>query len=222
MQPQSGMQSSISLGQNWAHPIYTPESGCLLIANLKLDRSIFARTVVLLLRAGSNSSSDFSHGIILNRPVPKRVEDLRLSNLLTTIFEGYTFHAGGPCVGGVFLITSEKNLTQHFEEVSPGLYYEQFIPGLYYGQVSCLNQAAELVKKKVIRPENFRIFLGYSCWDLKKLKGEIAMGYWHVAACSPSLITCASALNPSLWNEILQLMGGQYADISRKGKGDNF
>jgi putative transcriptional regulator len=46
------------------------------------------------------------------------------------------------------------------------------------------------------------------------LKKEIAAGLWCVAACSSDLI--ASASTAGLWEEVLQLMGGKYLELSKR------
>jgi putative transcriptional regulator len=50
------------------------------------------------------------------------------------------------------------------------------------------------------------------------LREEIESDYWYVAACSLNLICGGSS--ESLWEEILQLMGGHYSELSRKPKQD--
>lgn len=114
----------------------------------------------------------------------------------------------------MFLLkTGEKSKLPGFEEV---------IPGLCFGARNCLDEAAVLVKKGILKPQDFKFFVGYAGWQLDQLREEIESDYWYVAACSSNLICGASAdpSSESLWEEILQLMGGHYSELSRKPKQD--
>lgn len=114
----------------------------------------------------------------------------------------------------MFLLkTGEKSKLPGFEEV---------IPGLCFGARNCLDEAAVLVKKGILKPQDFKFFVGYAGWQLDQLREEIESDYWYVAACSSNLICGASSdsSSESLWEEILQLMGGHYSELSRKPKQD--
>ncbi|KAH9299184.1 hypothetical protein KI387_030866, partial [Taxus chinensis] len=131
---------------------------------------------------------------------------------LAETFANCPLYYGGPIEASIFLLTTGRNVPTEFEEV---------ISGLCYGARNSLHIAAELVRNNILQPQNFRFFLGFSGWESDQLKNEIALGYWYVAACSPDLITTASASSSGLWEEILELMGGQYAELGRKSKEDN-
>ncbi|KAJ6744704.1 TRANSPORTER putative (DUF179)-RELATED [Salix purpurea] len=100
--------------------------------------------------------------------------------------------------------------------------FEEVIPGLCFGARNSLDEAAALVKKGVLKPQDFRFFVGYAGWQLDQLREEIESDYWYVAACSSNLICGGSSGSSSetLWEEVLQLMGGQYSELSRKPKRD--
>eukprot|EP00249_Psilotum_nudum_P018682 c26915_g1_i1 orf=621-1904(-) len=197
--------------KSWAHPLPVLESGCVLVATEKLDGlPSFERTVILLLRMGSNHPSGGPFGLILNRPLSQSIDDLKLtSKTLTNAFGNCQLHFGGPLEACMFLLLKGGEANS-FEEV---------VPGIYYGAADALQQAAELVSGNTLYSEDFRFFVGYAGWGLEQLANEIAMGLWCVAACSTDLIT---SLSEHLWEEILQLMGGQYAEMSRKPKREGF
>ncbi|XP_050378779.1 uncharacterized protein LOC126796056 [Argentina anserina] len=200
------------LGEKWAHPIAVPETGCILVATEKLDGvRTFERTVVLLLRSGNRHPEEGPFGVVINRPLQKKIKHMRPTNIdLATTFSDCFLHFGGPLEASMFLLkTGGKGKLPGFEEV---------MPGLCFGARNSLDEAAGLVKKGVLNPQDFRFFVGYAGWQLDQLAEEIESNYWHVAACSPSLIYGASSEN--LWEEILQLMGGQYSELSRKPKQD--
>ncbi|CAN8290115.1 unnamed protein product [Cochlearia groenlandica] len=196
----------------WAHPIPFPETGCVLVATEKLDGyRTFARTVVLLLRAGTNHPQEGPFGVVINRPLHKNIKHMKSTKTeLATTFSECSLYFGGPLEASMFLLkTGNKTKLPGFEEV---------MPGLNFGARNSLDEAAVLVKKGIIKPQDFRFFVGYAGWQLDQLKEEIESDYWHVAACSSDLICGASSEN--LWEEILQLMGGQYSELSRKPKLD--
>ncbi|KAG1363649.1 hypothetical protein COCNU_11G004760 [Cocos nucifera] len=209
--------SSWKLGLKWAHPLSMLETGCLLVATEKLDGlSSFDRTVVLLLRLGSRDPREGPFGVILNRPLNRKIKHMKPSNPdLATTFADCSLHFGGPLDASMFLLkTSGNSSMQGFEQV---------IPRICFGARHSLNEAAALVKKGLLGPQDFRFFVGYSGWQFDQLQEEIRLGYWVVAACSSHLINEALAGSSSnLWEEILQLMGGQYSELSRKPKQDSF
>ncbi|WOL15617.1 hypothetical protein Cni_G24398 [Canna indica] len=90
----------------WAHPIPMPETGCVLVATEKLDGvPSFERTVVLLLRSGSRDIRDGPFGIILNRPLHRKIRHMKPSNPdLATIFADCSVYFGGPLEASMFLV----------------------------------------------------------------------------------------------------------------------
>ncbi|XP_010461200.1 PREDICTED: uncharacterized protein LOC104741955 isoform X2 [Camelina sativa] len=203
---------SEQIGLKWAHPIPFPETGCVLVATEKLDGyRTFARTVVLLLRAGTRHPQEGPFGVVINRPLHKNIKHMKSTKTeLATTFSECSLYFGGPLEASMFLLkTGDKTKIPGFEQV---------MPGLNFGTRNSLDEAAVLVKKGVLKPHDFRFFVGYAGWQLDQLREEIESDYWHVAACSSDLICGASSEN--LWEEILQLMGGQYSELSRKPKLD--
>ncbi|KAI4320237.1 hypothetical protein MLD38_033739 [Melastoma candidum] len=201
------------LGSKWAHPIHVPESGCVLVATEKLDGvRTFERTVVLLLRSGTRHPQEGPFGVVINRPLNKKIKHMNPSNLdLATTFADCPLHFGGPLEASMFLLkTGEKAKLPGFEEV---------IPGLCFGARNTLDEAAALVKKGLLKPQDFRFFMGYAGWQFDQLREEIDSEYWYVAACSANLISSSNS-SSGLWEEILQLMGGHYSELSRKPKQD--
>ncbi|KAK8642991.1 hypothetical protein V6N13_012311 [Hibiscus sabdariffa] len=204
------------LGQKWAHPLSVPETGCVLLATEKLDgvRS-FERTVVLLLRSGTRHPQEGPFGVVINRPLHKKIKHMKpTNNELATTFADCSLHFGGPLEASVFLLRGgTKSKLPGFEEV---------IPGLCFGARNSLEEAAELVKRGRLKSQDFKFFVGYAGWQLDQLREEIESDYWHVAACSPGLIfgDSSDTWSGSLWKEILQEMGGHYSELSRKPKQD--
>lgn len=214
---QEGHLKSRPLGLKWAHPISSPENGCVLIATDLLDgiRS-FERTVVLLLSSGTRNPREGPFGIIINRPLHRKIKHMEPTNLnLRTTFADCSLHFGGVLETSTFLLrTREKTQLPGFEEV---------FPGLYFGSRNSLDQAAGLVKKGVLKPQDVKFFQGYVGWQFDQLRDEIeSKGYWHIAACSTNLVLggLTDSSLERLWEEILQLMGGEFSELSRKPKQD--
>lgn len=209
-------ESAKQLGLKWAHSIPVPEPGCVLVATEKLDGvGTFERTVVLLLRSGTKDPREGPFGVIINRPLRKKIKHMKPSNPdLASTFSECSLHYGGPLDASMFLLkTSENRLLPSFEPV---------IPGLCYGARNSLDEAAALVKKGVLKPKDFKFFVGYAGWQLDQLREEIESDYWYVAACSANLINGRSQDSAlDLWEEILQLMGDPYSEVSRKPKQDS-
>ncbi|KAK1323039.1 hypothetical protein QJS10_CPA02g00853 [Acorus calamus] len=201
------------LGSKWAHPIPNPETGCVLVATEKLDGvRTFERTVVLLLRLGNRDPREGPFGVIINRPLDKKIKHMKPTNLdLATTFADCSVLFGGPLEASMFLLRTS-------EEKNP---FEQVMPGVCFGARNSLDEAAGLVKRGILRPHDFRFFVGYAGWQFDQLMDEIESGYWVVAACSANVISEATEESSmGLWEEILQLMGGRYSELSRKPRQD--
>lgn len=205
-----------ALPLKWAHPISAPENGCVLVATEKLDGvHTFERKVIFLLRSGNRHPQEGPFGVVINRPLGKKIIDMKPTNVdLATTFADCSLHFGGPLEATMFLLkTGAGSGLPRFEEV---------IPGVCFGARNSLEQASALVNKGVLKSHDFRFFVGYAGWQLDQLREEIESGYWYVASCSANLIFAGSqtSSSESLWVEILQLMGGQYSELSRKPKQD--
>ncbi|KAF5738846.1 hypothetical protein HS088_TW12G00039 [Tripterygium wilfordii] len=208
-----GIPESKPIGLKWAHPIPVPETGCVLVATEKLDLiDTFERTVVLLLRSGTIHPQEGPFGVIINKPLHKKIKHMSpTNNELATTFADCSVHFGGPLNSSMFLLRAREKCKL------PGI--EDVIPGLCFGARNSLDEAARLVQKGLLKPQDFRFFYGYAGWQLDQLREEIESDFWHVAACSSNLI-CGDSSDSSenLWKEILQLMGGHYSELSRKPK----
>ncbi|GMH24933.1 hypothetical protein Nepgr_026776 [Nepenthes gracilis] len=190
---------SLAIGDKWAHAIPEPERGCLLIATEKLDGvHIFERTVILLLSTGPVGPT----GVILNRPSLMSIKETRSSVLdRAGTFLDRPLFFGGPLEEGLFLLSRPNG-------GSNGV-FEEVMKGLYYGRKEAVGCAAEMVRRNLVGPDDFRFFDGYCGWEMEQLRGEIRAGYWTVAACGPGIIGLDSVGKRGLWVEVLGLMGSK-------------
>ncbi|KAL6287806.1 hypothetical protein ACE6H2_012196 [Prunus campanulata] len=191
----------INVGDKWAHTIHEPEKGCLLLATEKLDGvHIFERTVILVLSTGPLGPS----GIILNRPSLMSIKETRSTALdVAGTFSDRPLFFGGPLEEGLFLVRPKGG----DDVVGRSGVFDEVMKGLYYGTKESVGCAAEMVKRNMVGPGEFRFFDGYCGWEKEQLKDEIRAGYWTVAACSPSVIDLRSVGSVGLWEKVLGLMG---------------
>lgn len=197
---------TISIGDNWAHKIYEPEKGCLLIATEKLDGvHIFERTVILLLATGPIGPT----GIILNRPSLMSIKEMKSSTLdAVGTFSERPLFFGGPLEEGFFLVSpKDENINNNDGIVANSGVFEEVMKGLYYGTKGSVGCVAEMVKRNVVGVGDLRFYDGYCAWEKEQLRDEIRSGYWTLAACSSSVIGLASVGSVGLWEEILGLLG---------------
>ncbi|VAH67147.1 unnamed protein product [Triticum turgidum subsp. durum] len=214
--PQTSFDGPVHcLPRKWAHSISAPESGCVLVATEELDgNGTFERTVILLLKLGSRDAYDGPFGVILNRPLYTKMKHVNPSfRDQATPFGDCSLFFGGPVDMSIFLMrTNEGRPIKGFEEVAPGV---------CFGFRTDLQKVGHLMKNGALNPDDLKFYVGYSAWDHDQLLSEIDAGYWVVTSCSSGLITDALTTDPScLWSEVLQMMGGQYAELSQKPKED--
>ncbi|EMS50721.1 hypothetical protein TRIUR3_24331 [Triticum urartu] len=215
--PQTSFDGPVHcLPRKWAHSISAPESGCVLVATEELDgNGTFERTVILLLKLGSRDAYDGPFGVILNRPLYTKMKHVNPSfRDQATPFGDCSLFFGGPVDMSIFLMrTNEGRPIKGFEEVAPGV---------CFGFRTDLQKVGHLMKNGALNPDDLKFYVGYSAWDHDQLLSEIDAGYWVVTSCSSGLITDALTTDPScLWSEVLQMMGGQYAELSQKPKEDS-
>ncbi|GAQ80355.1 hypothetical protein KFL_000520270 [Klebsormidium nitens] len=192
----------------WAHPTGGPEVGGLVLAahNSPLDQQRFWQAVVFLIEHGPRGS----WGLLLNRPsgytigqALPRMNQTHGSRLLT-VFSVCPIYVGGFKSDGRSLYVLHGHSLPGAEEIAPGV----FLGGL--------DVAATGVLEGKFPPTDFRFFVGRVEWLPGGLKQECTAESWYTAACSKSLVLkqCIQLPKP-LWQEILELMGGEFAETSR-------
>eukprot|EP00897_Mesotaenium_endlicherianum_P010901 jgi/Mesen1/983/ME000012S00527 len=194
--------------KRWAHAIHEPERGCLLVASPRLDGyAFFERSVILLLNTGG---LDGPYGLVLNKPYARKVFGIKgLNPIISETFGPCQVNVGGPIDDRRFLLLHGVRDVSGFDEV---------MPGAYFGGARGMDAAVSLVKRGLADPEDFSLYFGYAGWDSAQLAREIALGWWYVAACSTEIVLKEPREN--LWEDILELMGGQYRQLKRKLRGE--
>lgn len=172
-----------------------PEKGSLLISEPFLPDPNFERTVVLL----CEHNEDGSVGFVLNKPSILKFDEAveEVSDFSPTLY------VGGPVQQDTlhFIHRTPDDLEgsiQVTDEIFWGGNYEQLIT---------------MINTKVIAPEDFKFFLGYSGWAPGQLDEELKQKSWIV-------INNATAeevfdIEPTiLWKQVLNSLGGKFKIIS--------
>lgn len=170
--------------------------GRLLVASPTLGDERFARTVILLL----HHDDDGAFGVVLNRPLPVRVEAV-LPAWQEAVAPPGTLFQGGPVGldGALGLVTIPEGAELH--------------PGV--SRMTGPFGVVDLDGDPTAGPlgvTGLRIFAGHSGWSAGQLEREVAAGDWYVLDADP-----ADALTPqpdALWRRVLRRQGGTLAIVS--------
>jgi putative transcriptional regulator len=165
--------------------------GSLLIAGPQLLDPNFRRTVVLVADHGDEGAM----GVILNRPSGMTVSDAA-PDLEPLIGPDAPIFAGGPVQP-----TSGVVLAEVAEADEPVFGDVVLVPGL--GELTDVIDGAEHV----------RVFAGFAGWGPGQLDDELGRDDWIV---EPAQVSDVFSEEPeSLWGNVLERKGGQYALLAR-------
>lgn len=186
----------------WAHPLASPEQGCLLLASplYFLDgQQYFRNAVILIFHHGPQGSA----GLIVNRPTEYQLSEVTSSGL------GLEFNACRLYLGGD-VGPSSAHVLHGVHGIQDSI---QVLPGLYLGGFEGVKEA---LSQGVVAPEDLKILTRYCGWGPGQLESEIAKGVWYVAAASKHipLRPALAGSGETLWHATMQLMGGEYAGLS--------
>lgn len=165
--------------------------GSLLIAAPQLLDPNFRRTVVLV----ADHNDEGAMGVILNRPSGMSIADAAPE------LEEYLDGASPIFAGGPVQPTSGVILAELKEAGDPIFGDIVLVPGL--GELS---DVAELALRT-------RVFAGYAGWGPGQLDGELEREDWIVDPARSSDVF--SEVPESLWGEVLERKGGQFALLAR-------
>ncbi|KAG2442426.1 hypothetical protein HXX76_002512 [Chlamydomonas incerta] len=198
-----GQGPASTSADEWAHIIPKPEKGALLLAHPLLfqnSQTYFHRAAILLLEHGDTGS----YGVILNRPSTYFIRDIPLKRPQEQ-FNDCRLYVGGDVGGGeVQVLHPHGDLAGAVEVVK----------GVYMGGLDAGRDAIDAGKAKA---QDFRWFSAYAGWAPGQLAMECKRGVWFTAAASPKLLLkeVEHGQGPSYWHELMTLLGGDYAELSR-------
>lgn len=164
--------------------------GKILISEPYLGDPNFERTVILL----GEDNEDGSFGFVLNKPSPVLVEQV-LPDL-----EGFDqkVFIGGPVANdSLYFINKGDVLVNDSFEIGEGIFWG----GNY-------DHLVELSNLKMVNPEDFVFFLGYSGWSEGQLRAEMEEAAWIIG--NTPLKEVFEIVPEKMWQEILKRMGGKY------------
>jgi putative transcriptional regulator len=154
-------------------------AGSLLLAHPAMRDPNFRRSVVLL----SSHGNDGAMGVVLNRPLGKRLGDLN-ARFAAGPLAAVPVYEGGPVQTKQLLLAAWQ----------PDLLATGY--RLYFG--------IDVEKAEVLKEEEgvrLRAFLGYSGWSKGQLENELRHNTWVVTPASPALLEQAEG--QGLWRSIL-------------------
>jgi len=175
-----------------------PVPGSLLVAAPTMADPNFARTIVLLLDAGS----DGALGVVLNRPSELEVAAV-LAPWAEVVSGPDVLFQGGPVETDSALAVADV-LASGADDEPVGWRRVFASTGLVD-----LDAPVELLAPAV---SSLRIFAGYAGWSAGQLEDEIAEGAWYVV---PAEAGDPFLDDPSgLWATVLRRQGGQLAMLA--------
>jgi putative transcriptional regulator len=165
--------------------------GSLLVAAPQLLDPNFRRTVVLV----AEHNDEGAMGVILNRPSGMTVADAA-PDLEPLIGPEAPIFAGGPVQP-----TSGVVLAEVTEVGDPVVADIVLVPDL--GELADVVESAGRI----------RVFAGYAGWGADQLETELEREDWIVDPARPEDVFHEDP--DSLWSDVLQRKGGQYALVAR-------
>lgn len=170
---------------------FSPERGDVLISEPYLPDPNFERTVVLICEHDENGT----FGYVLNKPSSALLEDVvdQVSDFKEKLF------IGGPV----------QQDTLHFIHRAPEVMPSGQLIGndIYWG--GDYDQLLSMIDLKLLNPDDFRFFLGYSGWAAGQLEEELEAKSWivHKGISASSIFDTDENL---LWKEVLKSLGGKF------------
>ena len=159
-------------------------AGSLLLAHPAMKDPNFRRSVVLM----SSHNAEGAMGVVLNRPMGKRLGELSGDFALSALAGVPLFH-GGP-------VQNEQLVLAAWQVRSDGF-------RLHFGIDP--DKAAQLLAEE---GTHVRGFLGYSGWSAGQLENEMRLRTWVVADVPEDLLSHAQ--DESLWRTVLSREGAEW------------
>ena len=167
--------------------------GKLLIASPALDDPNFSRTVVLITEHGD----DGAMGIVLNRPADTEVAEVIPE--LTAIATEEPVFLGGPVEPEALVVLGE------FNDVDKAAWLVVADVGLVAATTD-LDELPAAVRRG-------RVYAGFSGWGPGQLEAELEEEAWIVEPPIPPELFPDDPM--TLWSDVLERKGGQYALVAR-------
>lgn len=190
-------------GKNRCKILTKLNPGSLLVASEQLGTSeLFGKSVILVLKPVDNPM-----GVILNH----RLEWNQISGLqeeVKSFLKGSFIGLGGPIMAEVAV--PSVILTR--KTAIPGFVKLLGHSSLYWGSnLEAFKVVLDLITRKLAKPDEFWLFIGFSGWTNSQLIGEVAVGSWYPTECSFDLLgfpeNTPIGKDNGLWEKILKHLG---------------
>jgi putative transcriptional regulator len=168
-----------------------PRKGRLLISEPFLQDMQFRRSVVLI----GDHSQEGSVGFILNRLITTTSDEV-IPDLLDYNFP--LFYGGPVEPNTLHFIHKVGLLIEGAQEIANGIYWG--------GNIDMIN---DLMARKVVTPDEFRFFIGYSGWEANQLESEIEDKAWWVTEGNDQIVFDDDLEN--MWKHVVGSLGQDYA-----------
>ena len=159
-------------------------AGSLLLAHPVLRDPHFRRTAILMSQHGAEGAM----GVVLNRPMRKRLGELKGDFALGPL-SPVPIYSGGPVQADQLILAAWQARKDSFQ--------------LHFGIDP--DKALQLMSEEGTR---IRAYLGYSGWSAGQLERELASGTWIVASAPVDLFE--RPMEEPLWRSLLSDEGDEW------------
>ncbi len=168
-----------------------PIKGSLLVAEPLLGDPNFDRTVILLTE---HNEIEGSVGFVINKPLDLQLDDIVIGfpSLKTKVY-----HGGPVQQDNLYFIHNKGNLIPGSQLIKDDLYWG-----------GDLEPLKEMIKCKLVTPEDIRFFLGYSGWGLGQLKNEVESKSWVIL--EQKSVNVLHDSPQEMWKNVIRQLGGDY------------
>ncbi|HEC16680.1 MAG TPA: YqgE/AlgH family protein [Sedimenticola sp.] len=161
-----------------------PARGLFLVASEKMLSPVFARRVILLVKAGRGGAV----GLIINSPTPHSLGDVvpRLKGLKVAASPVF---AGGP--------VEPRRLQVLFRSSGSPPRSEPVLDDVFFSR----SEQTLLEQGAGASPSALRVFAGYAGWAPGQLERELERGGWHLVSAGSEVLF--RERTEGLWRELL-------------------
>jgi len=175
--------------------ISTPQKGVLLLSEPFMLDPNFKRSVVFL---SEHNEEDGTVGFILNKSMNMTLEEVMPD---VDNFKAELFYGGPVQPDTLHFLHNLGDLLEGSVHV---------IDDVYWG--GNFEELKVMIQQKVVSPDNFKFFLGYSGWSPGQLEDELKEKSWIITKAISDYVF--KNMPQSLWKKVLQNMGGEYKLIA--------
>lgn len=182
---------------SWAHPLTSPEQGCILIARPTVDfglQAYFNKAVIFILEHSGMGTV----GVIVNRRASSKIGDVA-SDEDPLQDSDIPLWFGGD-VGRSQTLVLHSKITSECMTIVDGVY------------LSNLNELSSALDRGELSQGDFKVFIGYCGWAPGQLEQELENDVWFVGACSADVPFRHTDDHEDHWWQIIRLLGGKIAE----------